>query len=186
MKKLIIVAALESEFLPFSGNCPKIYYTGIGKINASRLMTQLILEERPELVLNVGTAGCLQKESLGGVFGIKDVIERDMIVEPLAPRGTVPFSDQPSILISDFGTARCATGDSFITTKDFWLIENSVNLVDMELFAVAKVAQHYGVQWRSIKFASDLADENAAEHWNHTLANANEKINEMIEQALNF
>jgi len=186
MKKFIIVAALESEFFPLSGNCPKIYYTGIGKINASRLMTHLIIEERPDLVLNVGTAGCLQKESLGGVFGVKDVIERDMIAEPLAPRGTVPLSNQPSILISDFGTARCATGDSFVTMKDYWLIENSVNLVDMELFAVAKVAQHYGVKWRAIKFASDLADENAAEHWNDSLPNANKRISAMMEQALSF
>ena len=185
-RSVIIVAALESEFFTFYGEDRRIHYSGIGKINASRLVTQLILEEKPDLILNVGTAGCLQRESFGGVFGIREVVERDMIAEPLAPRGTVPLSDQPSILKSDFGTAKCATGDSFVTSKDFWLIENEVNLVDMELFAVAKVAEHYGVQWRAIKFASDLADENAAEHWNDSLANANTRISEMMEQALSY
>ena len=104
-----------------------------------------------------------------------------MIAEPLAPRGTVPLSGQLPVLESSFGTARCATGDSFVTSKDQWLLDNHVDLVDMELFAIAKVAAHYGVEWKSIKFASDLADENAAEHWNVSLEKANQKISEMIE-----
>ena len=118
------------------------------------------------------------------MFGINEVIERDMIAEPLAPRGTVPLSDQLPVLKSSFGTARCATGDSFVTSKDKWLLDNLVDLVDMELFAIAKVAAHYGIEWKSIKFASDLADENAAEHWNDSLEKANLKISEMIELAL--
>ena len=184
MKKIIVVAALESEFFNPVGPIKKIYYTGVGKINAARTTTQLILEEKPEMILNVGTAGCLQRNFLGGVYGVNEVIERDMMAEPLAPRGTVPLSDQPSVLLSDFGTVRCATGDSFVTSKDAWLIENGVGLVDMELFAIAKVSSHYGVRWKSIKFASDLADENAAEHWNDSLEKAELGISEMIDQAI--
>lgn len=186
MRKLIVIAALESEFFNPVGSIEKIFYTGIGKVNATRMVTQIILEERPRLILNVGTAGCLNKESLGKVFGIKDVIERDMMAEPLAPRGTVPFSGQSPILVSSFGTARCATGDSFVTTKDSWLDSNSVDLVDMELFAIAKVANHYNIEWKSIKFASDLANEGAALQWTYSLKEANFKINEMIDQALIF
>lgn len=104
-----------------------------------------------------------------------------MIAEPLAPRGTVPLSGQPSLYTSTFGTARCATGDSFVTSRDQWLADN---LVDMELFAIAKVANHYGIEWKSIKFASDLADENAAEHWNNSLEDASLKIREMVELAV--
>jgi adenosylhomocysteine nucleosidase len=184
MGKTIILAALKSEFFIPSSKNQIIHFSGIGKINASRLVTHLILEERPDLILNVGTAGCLVPGFLGGVFGLKEVIERDMMTEPLAPRGTVPLSDQPSAFTSDFGTAKCATGDSFITSKDSWLIESGVDLVDMELFAIAKISKHYGVQWRAIKFASDLADENAASHWNGSLHHANEKISEMLDLAL--
>jgi len=184
MKKIVVVAALESEYFTIQGPIKKIYYTGIGKINSARVTTELILETKPELILNVGTAGCLRKELLGQVFGINEVIERDMIAEPLAPRGTVPLSDQLPVLKSSFGTTRCATGDSFVTSRDQWLLDNQVDLVDMELFAIAKVAAHYGIDWKSIKFASDLADENAAEHWNDSLEKANLKISEMIESAL--
>ncbi len=69
-----------------------------------------------------------------------------MMAEPLAPRGTVPLSTQESLLKSDFGTARCATGDSSVTARDPWLLENSVDLVDMKLFAIAKMVTHYGVK----------------------------------------
>ena len=184
MKRIVTVAALESEYFTIQGPIKEIYYTGIGKINSARVTTELILETKPDLILNVGTAGCLRKDLLGQVFGINEVIERDMIAEPLAPRGTVPLSDQMPVLESSFGTARCATGDSFVTSRDQWLVDNQVDLVDMELFAIAKVAAHYGVEWKSIKFASDLADENAAEHWNDSLEKANLKISEMIELAL--
>ena len=183
MKNIVVVAALESEYFTIQGPIKKIYYTGIGKINSARLTTELILATQPDLILNVGTAGCLHKKLLGEVFGIKEVIERDMIAEPLAPRGTVPLSDQLPVLESSFGTARCATGDSFVTSRDQWLLDNQVDLVDMELFAIAKVAAYYDVEWKSIKFASDLADENAAQHWNDSLEKANQKINEMIELA---
>jgi adenosylhomocysteine nucleosidase len=184
MKRIVVVAALESEYFTIQGPIKKIYYTGIGKINSARVTTELILETKPHLILNVGTAGCLRKELLDQVFGINEVIERDMVAEPLAPRGTVPLSDQLPVLKSIFGTARCATGDSFVTSRDPWLLDNQVDLVDMELFAIAKVAAHYGVEWKSIKFASDLADENAADHWNDSLEKANLKISEMIQLAL--
>lgn len=180
------MAALPSEFfLPNETNgC--IYYSGVGKINATYLVTQLMIEEKPELVLNVGTAGCLRSELLGGVFGINEVIERDMNAEPLAPRGVVPFSNERPFLRSDFGSTKCATGDSFVTDHDKWLIENEVDLVDMELFAIAKVVERFGATWRAIKFASDLANEDAAEHWNDSLSSSNSRISEMISQALDF
>jgi len=184
MTKTVVIAALESEFFTIKGPIEKIYYSGIGKINSARTTTELILEKKPDLILNVGTAGCLEYKFFGRVFGIESVIERDMIAEPLAPRGTVPLSEQPPMYKSRFGTARCATGDSFVTSKDLWLTDNQVDLVDMELFAIAKIASHYGVEWRSVKYASDLADATAAADWNDSLKNADLKISEMIELAL--
>ena len=53
----------------------------------------------------------------------------------------------------------------------------------MELFAIAKVADHYGIEWKSIKFTSDLADANAAKHWNQSIEKTDKKISEMIESA---
>ena len=33
----------------------------------------------------------------------------------------------------------CGTGDSFVTALDAWLTENAIDIVDMELFAIAHV-----------------------------------------------
>jgi adenosylhomocysteine nucleosidase len=184
MRKIVIVAALESEFLRPGDVNAKIFYTGIGKINAARATTQLIFEEKPDLILNVGTAGCFLQESLGEVFGVSEVLERDMIAEPLAPRGTVPFSDQPPLYTSGFGSVRCATGDSFVTSQEQWLIDNAVALVDMELFAIAKVANHFGIEWKSIKFASDLSNSTAHFDWLRNLKDSTRKILSMIDDAI--
>lgn len=186
MKKTIIVAALESEYFVEDGLMQNLYYTGIGKINSSRMVTQLILQQKPQLIINLGTAGCLQEELLGGVFAIRDVVERDMMAEPLSPRGEVPFSEQPTIYTSSFGHLRCGTGDSFVTVQDEWLFENNINLVDMELFAIAKICHHYGVEWRSIKFASDMANEEAGKHWNESVRMTKTKIGEALQSALDF
>ena len=74
------------------------------------------------------------------------------------------------------GTVRCATGDSFVTQVDPWLTENLVDLVDMELFALAKVCNFYGVTWRSLKYVSDYVDKDSAQSWTNSLERASEEI----------
>ena len=175
MTKIIIVAALKSEFFTDETLGHKIIYSGVGKINATRTLTEQLLRYKPDLVLNVGTAGSLQPDKTG-TFGIRDVIEHDMCAEPLAQRGSTPFDYTSPILTSDRGTVRCATGDSFITQVDPWLTENLVDLVDMELFALAKVCNFYGVTWRSLKYVSDYVDKDSAQSWTNSLERASEEI----------
>jgi adenosylhomocysteine nucleosidase len=184
MGKILIVAALESEFFTDKTLNHEIVYSGVGKINAARTITEQILINKPELVVNVGTAGSL-KPDLSGSFIVRDVIEHDMSAEPLAPRGSTPFDTTGSVLSSDLGNVRCATGDSFVTEVDPWLVENSVELVDMELFAIAKVCTYYGITWRSLKYVSDYVDENSAESWNISLEKASHEIQSAIRVLLN-
>ena len=184
MSKILVVAALESEFFNDKTLNHKIVYSGIGKINAARTITEQILKNRPNLILNVGTAGSL-KSNLSGSFVVRDVIEHDMSAEPLAPRGSTPFDSTDSVLSSDLGSVRCATGDSFVTEVDPWLIENSVDLVDMELFAIAKVCTYYGITWRSLKYVSDYVDGNSADSWLSSLERASQEIQSAISALLN-
>lgn len=184
MGNIFIVVALEAEFFIRSSSIPKVTYTGVGKVNAARSVTQLIINEKPDLILNVGTAGTLKPQYIGKALGVSEVIERDMDAAPLAPRGQVPFSSEPSSFYSDFGEVKCGTGDSFVNSHDQWLIDRKVDLVDMELFAIAKVANFFGVKWRAIKFASDLANDNAAIDWENSIEIANEEILKKIEIAI--
>ncbi len=139
----------------------RVIYTGVGKINAASATT---LALRPALVINYGTAGKIN-ETLQGLVEVSGVVQRDMMAMPLAPRGRTPFSPALDRLSSGQAGVVCGTGDSFVTASDPWLIENEIDIVDMELFAVAQVCQGHSLPWRAFKFITDDANDIAHRDW---------------------
>jgi len=162
---LVVIVALEDELNQeiLSSHIP-IIYSGIGKINASIATFKAIRIYNPTLIINFGTVGRITPH-LSGLIQIGSVIQRDMIAEPLAPRGSVPFSKKPNKFFSISDGHICGTGDSFVTQQDDWLIQNRVDVVDMELFAIASVAHDHNIDWLSFKFISDDANESASQEW---------------------
>jgi adenosylhomocysteine nucleosidase len=162
--ELLIITALESELkretLP-SG--VEIIYTGIGKINAAITSIKAIHQYSPKRILNFGTAGKIKPE-LNGLLEIGKVIQRDMQAEPLAPRGSTPFCVRPQEYLST-GQFVCGSGDSFVTAHDPWLHNLGVDVVDMELFAIAAVAHDHQIPWQSFKYITDDANESSGEEW---------------------
>ena len=71
-----------------------------------------------------------------------------------------------------------------MTSQERWLIDNAVILVDMELFAIAKVANHFGIEWKSIKFASDPSNSTAHFDWLRNLRDSTRRILSMIDDAI--
>ena len=137
---ILLLVALKNELEAIS--IPKsipVAYTGIGKINAATVTQSAIAHYRPKLIVNFGTVGKINP-ALSELITIGKVIQRDMIAEPLAPRGVTPFCSKPAEYYSEHGQYTCGTGDSFVTSADPWLIRQSVDVVDMELFAIAAVA----------------------------------------------
>lgn len=162
--ELLIITALESELkresLP-SGL--EIVYSGIGKINAAMTGIKAIQQYSPKRILNFGTAGKIKPE-LQGLLEIGKVIQRDMDAEPLAPRGSTPFCTRPHEYLST-GKYLCGSGDSFVTSSDPWLISQGVDVVDMELFAIAAIAYEHRIPWQSFKYITDDANESSGEDW---------------------
>ena len=162
--ELLIITALESELkrevLP-SG--VEIVYCGIGKINAALTSIKAIQQFSPKRILNFGTAGKIKPE-LHGLLEIGKVIQRDMDAEPLAPRGSTPFCNRPQEYIST-GQFVCGSGDSFVTAFDPWLNSQGVDVVDMELFAIAAIAHDHQVPWQSFKYITDEANEDSGNDW---------------------
>jgi adenosylhomocysteine nucleosidase len=162
--ELLIITALESELkresLP-SGI--EIVYSGIGKVNAAITSIKAIHQYSPKRIVNFGTAGKI-KPGLQGLLEIGKVIQRDMIAEPLAPRGTTPFCSRPQAYLST-GKFLCGTGDSFVTAKDSWLHGQGVDVVDMELFAIAAIAHDHQIPWQSFKYITDDANESSGDDW---------------------
>ena len=162
---LVVIVALADELNAdnVSSHIP-VVYSGIGKVNASIATFKAIKEYNPDLIINFGTVGKITP-SLSGLIQIGSVIQRDMIAEPLAPRGSVPFSSKPNKFVSISIGHICGTGDSFVTQQDDWLTQNGVDVVDMELFAIASVAHEHKIDWISYKFISDNANESAGQEW---------------------
>ena len=168
--KILVLTALESELdIARAPAGTEIVFTGVGKVATATATTLALLALKPTLVINYGTAGKIA-ESLRGLVEVAHVIQRDMIAEPLAPRGTTPFAPELDRLSSGHGDVICGTGDSFVIASDPWLNANGVGIVDMELFAIAYVCARNNIPWRAFKFITDDANDFAHEHWTANVA----------------
>lgn len=169
---ILLLVALEQELpIQLVPHGMKVVYTGIGKINATYETTRAIYDLKPKLVINFGTAGAIGQID-HGIYEVQKVVQRDVITAPLAERGITPFDESPNEYTSGKGNLICATGDSFVTSDDPWFHEMKIDLVDMELFAIAKVCFKFSLPWISAKYVSDSANENAAVDWNENLKSA--------------
>jgi len=178
---ILLVVALEAE-LPNPPKDASIVYTGVGKVQAATKLSQALCKStKPDLIVNYGTAGGLHA-LVKGMTEIGTFVQRDMQAEPQAPRGTIPFSEPA---VGDIKTAapamqvRCGTGDSFVMETDPWFVKADIDCVDMEGWALAYVAKQYGIPFRSWKYISDMADENAADEWAKNVADGAEKFLEI-------
>ncbi len=82
---------------------------------------------------------------------------------------------------SDIGELTCATGDSFVREVDPWLVQEGVAVVDMELFAIAKVCASFGINWRSCKLVSDYLNEDSSTDWKHSLAGSSFELSKVLD-----
>lgn len=177
MKKVLVTYAVKDEFVPVTlqGYEIKYVHTGIGKAKAAMKLTEAICKERPDLVLNMGTAGTLN-HSIGDIFICRRFIDRDFhLINFPGVEYEIDFSIQltkESILedwmSSDGHSGTCNTGDSFVTEAE------SVNgdVVDMEAFAQAIVCKEFNVPFIAIKYVTDIIGQNSIKHWEDKLADA--------------
>jgi adenosylhomocysteine nucleosidase len=147
---------------------------GIGKVNAAYQTADLITQEQPDLIINVGYAGGLVKNARTGDVAIgTEYVQTDFI----------PYQDihRPHIANSPSAFVECLekTAESLnihavsgkIATGDFFLhdTEQKKEIIkefhpiafDMESGAIAQVATNKQVDFVSLRTFSDLADEDA-------------------------
>lgn len=173
----IILVALEKE-LPYKHaprNC-KVIYTGVGKVNAAYAATQAIAEAHslgwhPQ-VINYGTAGSC-KQDLSGLHRVTRFIQRDMDAEPQAPRGVVPFeAGYPYLEFTPEDGIKLGTGDSFVHKLDKWLVDQDIDLVDMEAYAIAHVCKRMKCHFTCYKYVTDyVGTPHQNDVWEANVAN---------------
>jgi len=183
--KPLVVVALESEYKNSELN---ILYTGVGKLNAMLALANNFEKwGRPSQIINYGTAGTVNKKH-SGLVEVDIIIQRDMIAEPQAPRGITPFSniENAGAIMLETGTdITLGTGDSFVQGYDPWFEYASIDIVDMEAYALAKFAKNRNIPFRCFKYVSDFADKNAMDNWTNNVSNGQETFDSMIKQIIN-
>tara|TARA_B100000035_G_C21034582_1_gene570178 strand:- start:372 stop:953 length:582 start_codon:yes stop_codon:yes gene_type:complete len=163
MKYLLV--ALETEVPDIE--LPDDYVlmiTGVGKVNATVMATIAALSKDCECIINYGTAGTFNSKMVNKLHRIGTVKQRDMDARPQAKIGITPFEEtdfKGDLKIYSGSDCTLSTGDNFVKSKQ----KVKSDLVDMEGYAIAKVAGMFNKPCIMLKYASDLADEKAPEDW---------------------
>lgn len=187
MKKILIIHAVKEEYIPLSlSNCNvKFLHTGVGKTNSTFKLTRTIIEEKPDFVLNIGTAGTIS-HNIGDIFIATQFIDRDY--ESIKLPGITYELDGLRLIgknksLKDWilaysKLAICSTGDTFITE----LSSMKGDIVDMEAYAQAFVCKELAVPFVSIKYITDIIGQNSVEHWENKLTDARLALAEWFEK----
>ncbi len=158
--KILILVALKDELDANEIGDFKVYYSGVGKVNAAIKTLQVIQKHSPDLIINFGTAGSLNPR-LSGLLEVGSFYQRDMNASPLGFEvGQTPFEEDIEITFGREGVT-CGTGDKFVTSTPIL----KTDIVDMEAYAIAKVCKLKNIDFRCFKFISDNADNEAKDDW---------------------
>lgn len=182
----LFVFALESEALNLFEEY-KPLFVGVGKINAAYHLTKRINQEKPSIIVNLGSAGS-NIYPRGSIVCCTKFVQRDMDVRMLGYNMyETPFSTNGTIL--DYGISIdclekgiCGTGDSFEVNHS----TNKVyNVIDMEAYSLAYIAKQEAIPFLCLKYISDGADDNAALEWTETVQLAGHALKNAINHMTN-
>ena len=187
MKDTLFVMALKQEAMGLLDSLDAdVLYTGIGKVNAAYILTRELTLRRfenrlPTRVVNLGTAGsrCFRT---GDLIACHQFIQRDMDVTPLGfAHGETPYEAPPIVLetpviFPDLTSGLCGSGDSFVTGQ----LAMDCQVMDMEAYALAKICRAESIPFAAVKYITDGADSDAAEHWPARLKHAAEAFAEFV------
>lgn len=147
--------------------------TGIGKVLAAYELTKAIQSNRPQLIINLGSAGS-DTFKKGTVVCCTKFIQRDMDVRGLGyqqyetPLSGLPLLLEYGLTMDGLPQGICGTGDNFEMSH----AAKEYNVVDMEAYSLALVAMKENIPFLCLKYISDGADDNAAEDWTVQVHNA--------------
>lgn len=181
LENVLFVFALEMEAGEVFHAQNKLF-TGIGKVNATYELTKAIHQKKPDLIVNLGSAGSSQF-SKGDVVCCTQFVQRDMDVTGLGfELYQTPFSDVPSLLqyglpMESLPAGICGTGDNF----EMGHTETKYDVVDMEAYALATIAMKEKIPFLCLKYISDGADDNAADDWTVLVHKASVAFGEILQ-----
>ena len=174
---VLYVFALEAE-AGDQFNDLQCLFTGVGKVQAAHQLTKEIQNSTPSKIVNVGSVGSSNFE-MGKVVNPTSFYQRDMDATALGfEEFHTPFSEGAVPLVygerlSEVPEAICGSGDNFVnaTTHD-----KPYNIIDMESYALAYVAQQYNIPFLCLKYVTDGSDSTAASDWQNQVHKTAKKL----------
>lgn len=169
---ILLVFALESEAGKEFESFNKLF-VGVGKIKATYHLVKAIQKSKPDLIINLGTAGSTVFDR-GTIVNCSRFIQRDMDVRSLGfQKFETLLSGEPVLLeyglnVENLPNGICGSGDQF----EMEHTNPEYNVIDMEAFALAKVAEQEKIDFLCLKYISDGADGNAADDWTQEVKKA--------------
>lgn len=166
-EKKQIFFALKDEVSPefLKGDANNITIMGMGKLNAAIALTNY-LQENPNhkdlVIINLGTAGS-RKFPVGTLVEITDFFERGIV-----------FRSQPIKInaLTDLPKGKCGSGDLVEELNESlpW------DCVDMEAYSLAKICYQKSISFVSIKYITDVSDDNVKNDWKKNLGLASAEL----------
>jgi len=179
-QKPLFVFAMEAE----AGTefvTENVVFTGIGKVNATYHLMKGIQHFQPDVIINLGTAGSTVFDR-GSVICCTSFIQRDMEATALGFQAfETPFEKDSAVLkyglsLAHLPQGTCGSGDCFETEHT----HSAYQVIDMEAYALAKVARNESIPFLCLKYISDGADDDAVSDWNEEV----KKAAKVLKQAL--
>jgi adenosylhomocysteine nucleosidase len=158
-------------------------FIGIGKVNAAYRLTKEIIENKPSIIVNLGSAGSNTFDR-GSIVCCTEFIQRDMDTTTMGcKKYETPFSEIPPILkygidIETLPKGICGTGDNFEVGHSV----EDYNVIDMEAYPLAYIAFKEQIPFLCLKYISDCADEGDADDWSTTVHFAAEALRSIIDK----
>lgn len=157
-------------------------FTGVGKVNATHALMKGIAQFQPEMIINLGTAGSTTFNR-GTVVCCTNFIQRDMEVSALGfEKFQTPFESIPIVLnngieVENLPQGTCGSGDQF----EMEHTNSEYQVIEMEAYALAKVALIENIPFLCLKYISDGADGNAVDDWNLEIKKASIALRNALE-----
>jgi adenosylhomocysteine nucleosidase len=157
--------------------------SSIGKVASSFATTTLIDQFDVDQIINIGLAGALKPIPAGSAYFVQSVTQHDAFI---------PFDNYQQDMYQSIDcyvpeqsgkTLILTTGDQFIT--DDSQISNNADMVDMEGFAVAYVANRHNIPVTLIKGISDDANNSSEAELFKNLNTAMDQTIALLKTVLN-
>jgi futalosine hydrolase len=186
--KILLVVATEQEVIKDKFNDCKVLITGMGMVNTSIQITKEFLQEKYDLVINMGVAGSFSKD-----YVIGDVVE--VVEDNFSELGFEDGNDfgQFSDFVTKYNVAAKTNLQKVIgitvntvhgNEQSIAGIVNRLNpdVESMEGAAVFRICNEFIVPCMQIRAISNIVEKRNKANWNMSLAvlNLNNQVEKII------